>query len=586
MIRFLLFTLPLLIAHPVVSDVIVVGNEKSQTSSYEDLEGETKALESANHLLSVGRYSEYRSLREEWQMKASFISEWFFLDVQEYLLSGNRQGAIDLLSAHSFTGKAETDRLVQLAALHVVESPSNAWEYLAEASTKDPRNADLHTFKANLLDSNDKHENAEKEFSHAIQKDPNNPYLKEQLADFYIRNGRFLEATKVLERGLNNPSLSSLWIKALFWSRMATPIAISKSSRPPEDKLAPFVGYLNGLPPQMYWDAKAFGVLTDKETYLKTQQETFWLQLVAALRIDDISSVENLLNNNSFYKDSLAPQLEKSLKTVIAYRKGTHPVSDSLMQLSVDSTKESFIVTLAALSDVPPERLPALIPVELHEILKSNEAFSIPFLAHGWYEAALQLHSSSSIPETSPSWIALELTKALVENRGGEVAMTFASKQKSSPELTLLMAETYLALDNSKEAFNCLSCIYKKTDDIGEEATLLIAPIFLAQNNCSAVKESILNQPALANNISARELLARAFYQEGDAETACRLYTSLQEHSPEAKSFLAQKAFAEKDWIRAYRLTSELIEIYPDSETLKENLKSIPMRMHIEVWNK
>ena len=118
------------------------------------------------------------------------------------------------------------------------------------------------------------------------------------------------------------------------------------------------------------------------------------------------------------------------------------------------------------------------------------------------------------------------------------------------------------------------------------KAKFLIAPIFLTQNNCRAVKESILNQPALANNISARELLARAFYQEGNAETACRLYTSLQEHSPEAKSFLAQKAFAEKDWIRAYRLTSELIEIYPDSETLKENLKSIPMRMHIEVWNK
>lgn len=550
-----------------------------------------KALQQGKYFLSERQFDKYRNLREEWQLKTEFSSEWFFLDAEEFLLLGQRENAISLLSSHTFTGNAETERLVRLAALHILEAPSEAWNYLEIASTKDSNNADLHTFKAALLDSHNKQEKAAKEYILAVQKNENNPYLKEQLADFYLRNCQYPQATEALKSGLNSPSLSTIWIKALFWSRMTSPITFAGFQRVPTDQLTPFLVYLNTLPKEGYWDSKAFAKLSDKDLYLATQQETFWLRLFALLKNQDEAGAEALLNNNSFRSTSWAPQLEDSLKTVLAYRRAINHDLDGTEQSNLESSKEQFLEILVALSGRTQEKgyqeeLHASLPNDLHELLLNKDVFSIACLAQGWKEAALQFQTNSEIPANYPSWIAFEFTNAYLDNRSKEEALAFATKQPSSPRLSLLIAEMYIDSGRTEEAYQVLLPLYQATNDLGGKASLLIAPLFLSKNEFKLARDALINQPSLANSVPAREVLARVFFEQGDPEVAYRLYLSIQEYSPEAKSFLARKAFAEADWIRAYHLTEELIEIYPDNITLRDNLKSIPMRTHVEVWDK
>jgi hypothetical protein len=94
-------------------------------------------------------------------------------------------------------------------------------------------------------------------------------------------------------------------------------------------------------------------------------------------------------------------------------------------------------------------------------------------------------------------------------------------------------------------------------------AAWLISLIHIDRGQYTEAKAIIEGQPKLADNVTGKETLARIALLEGNNELANKLYLAIEKVSPEAKSYLARKAFIEKDWKTARELTEDLLRQYP-----------------------
>lgn len=504
-----------------------------------------------------------------------------FEEIQAQLAEGRTSEAIKLLQANHFKNHDETERLVRLAALYVVDDPAHAWSYLAEAASKDPENADLRTFKASLEETLYHNQAAQSSYIAAIQYDAENPYRRELLADFYLRTEQYPQALDILQDSLASPSLDSIWLKALFWNRMAKPTIHPGSMQEiPSGPVNDLVAYLLNLPTGILWDQQAFEKLADHQVYANTRQEIFWLQLLAALKAGREEAALQLLNANPFQYVSWAPELEKGLKTLIHYRY-TYNASSNRTIIATSpliekiESPQQLLQALASLSEMQPEHLSSAVPYQMQNYLLSKEAFAIPFLAAGWTEAALQMHALEKFPDAFPDWIAESLTQALKQNRDLKTALSFALAQKTTPPLSLLAAEIALEASEEQIAFNNLKALYTQKNESGRRAAMLLAQFLFEHDNPQDARKALQMQPSLEKELTTQELLARIALEEKDLKKAYSIYLSIENESSEAKSFLARKAFADKEWTRARKLTESLLKEYPSHPVLTSNLQKI-----------
>lgn len=85
--------------------------------------------------------------------------------------------------------------------------------------------------------------------------DTSNPLYRDQLAEFYRRYDRLDLAVQTWGQDLDDRSADFIWLKALFWSKVATPTSLDSAT--PADlygALAPLVMYLQDLPQHTFWD--------------------------------------------------------------------------------------------------------------------------------------------------------------------------------------------------------------------------------------------------------------------------------------------------------------------------------------------
>jgi hypothetical protein len=207
--------------------------------------------------------------------------------------------------------------------------------------------------------------------------------------------------------------------------------------------------------------------------------------------------------------------------------------------------------------------------------MRSKEAFAAVFMAGGWVEAALQLHTLPVLPDNFPGWVAYGLTESLRFNRGNKAALTFAARQKSSPGMDLLTAELLIADGNTAAGLTKLEALASTDSDIGFRAAWLLVLARLDQHNIKGAHDVLAHQPKLQNSLTGKEIDARIALAEGDAEKANRIYVTLGEESTEAMAYLASKAYREKEWKTARKLTEKLIQKLPDRMELRANLKAI-----------
>jgi hypothetical protein len=539
-------------------------------------------------LIATSKGKMYATLRDTFKGREKIPESWFALDVDKLLLDGKQKDALTMLKSKTFEGPKDTGRLIRLALLSLNDDPKQSWDYLTEAVQKDPQNPLVRTYRAKLLETVGKNSLALTEYQAAVAVAPQNLYLRDQLAEFYLRHKQFNYALQVWADALKEPSLDYLWIKAIFWNRVVTPIKFDWSSvEVPEGKLKPLVNYLLGLKPDQFWDADSFEKIPSSSKFLKSEQATYWLRLLQMLKNGDEKGASELLEFNPFYAVSWNPELETTLQRILKYRNsGTLNIEadqDIATQTATGNShnkpivEENAFFTQIATFAKPAEHGKKVekIPSDLHDLLLSKEVFAATFLSTGWFDAALKLNTMRIIPDNFPDWVAFGFIQAIRVNKDPIEALKFANLQKPSPTLDLLIGELLVASGSHEAGLEKLKLIYKEDNDIGYRASWLVSLIYIEQKKYEEAKEAIDAQPRLAQAILGQETLARIALLRGDEETADKIYNSISSKSAEAKSYLARKAFAEKNWKTAHELTEELLGEYPNNELLLENMKKI-----------
>ncbi|MBN2297288.1 MAG: hypothetical protein JXM72_01770 [Deltaproteobacteria bacterium] len=531
-------------------------------------------------LLKTQNMELFNELRNEWSSHETRPELWFALDVDTLLSQGKKDEALELLNSREFEGPADCGRLVRLAILKAGDDLQGAWTLLEKAYQSAPRNPDVRSFRAQILEYTGNPNQARVEYVAAHLAEPDNPLLRDQLAEYYRRQGNYPLALKTWAEGMNQRSLDFLWLKTIFWSKISYPYQIDWSSYAlPEGELLPLITYLLDLPQEVFWDENA---LKDNPRVLRladTRQEIYWLRLIHALKDGSETRAMDLIKSNPHKQSSYHPDIERALQIILVYRRWgvlIPPDGDEAPVFKVQEQRHQFFEQLDHLAQARTTLAKSKpIPYKIENLLKSDEIFAAVFLAGGWIEAALALHKMPLIPEDFPDWVSYGLTQAMRYNRGNQAALEFSAKQKSNESLNLLSAEILLAENNFDEAVSRLSKLTEYKTDIGFRASWLLSLAYLNNGDFEKSKRIIDTHPDLAKSITGKELLGRIALNRNNIAEADRIYGSLVNDSLEAKAYLARRAYQKKDWEKARALTEELLIYFPDKLQLRANLETI-----------
>jgi hypothetical protein len=536
---------------------------------------EEAALLLAEANLMQDNIFDYDAVRGLWIGREEAADKWFILDADRLIIQGQKKRAETFLKSHTFRGKKDVARLTRLAMLSAYDNPKEAWNYLQEAKQKDPKNPEILSLRAKLLEMGGKNSLSHIEYINALSIDPKNPLYQDQLAEFYIKNKKYPLALEIWKEMLHETPPDSVAIKSYFWNKVTTPEPILWDKVPlAVSTLKPLAAYLISLPEGTFWNSAIFEHLTYKKEYLQKEQATYWLRLIAALKQNHEEEALRLIQFNPFKEVSWNKELELALARVLTYRKnGTFKQEDSPLALGKVQTTQPFFKEIEQIAQ---SNSPATD--KLQALLMSPEVFYQLFLAANWYEAGLALHQENQTFADFPSWTAINYAEALKANRGAKEALSFLEKLDKSSEANYLMGTFFLQDGKLEEGLNKLKAEAMEPTEMGRKAAIAASLAYLQQKKPFLAKEMILNNPSLENEIEGKEALAKIALQEGDQKMATSLYGQIADTSLEAKSYLAKKAFEERDWKLAKKLTEELLQSYPNNATLISNLKQIDQR--------
>lgn len=516
------------------------------------LKNEEAAIVVAEQLVDQERKADFFYLKNHWQSNSDFAEKWTILDADCCAREGQSSKAITLLSSRKFKHPYEVDRLLRLAFLNLNEHPQIAWGYLSEACKLEPENPDLRLYRAHFLNAIGKEHLALEELQNSISNHSNNPLLKEELIEQHIRNKNFLTAAELLNKTLCKNSSECIWQKALFLNKVAMPIKIDQNHLI-DRKMNPEIAFMLRLKDGAYFDDSQ-----EKEYYSKA--ELSWMQLIHFLKQGKEEKAYRYALQESAL-DIYHSELRNAIIRTLAYR---NPFITSEDVAPIKSSIPFF----HQLENPPYTN-------DLRNLLASDEALSALFLAAGWNEAALQLRGRIDRAYYDlPDWYTIGITKALAQNRTIKQAIEFGKQQKPNRELAFLLGDMYLKTGNPFPAIAIFKKLASSRDEFGEKAAYLLANEYLEQGKLHLAKKTLITSNVWQTP-EGRLILGRLALRLGDKEGADVIFASLANTFPEAKSYLASKAFYEKNYQLAYALTKDLFKQNPENKELKQNLTKI-----------
>ena len=539
---------------------------------------ETASLLAARGFFHMRNQKAFSALCEQWATNGTQKAAWFALEVDALLSAGKREEALARLRSRSFDGADDCGRLARLALLTAKDDLHGAWLLLDRAYEKDSRNADIRSFRAQILERIGKPAEARVEYVAAHLADPTNPLLRDQLAEFYRRRDNYRLALETWKGSFTKPTPGFIWLKALFWSRVARPVDHDWTKAAPSGRLGPLVRHLLALEPGEFWKDEAFAGLGRGHEYLARRQETFWLRVLAYLKVGQEEEASKLLRTNPFRARSWHPALEDALQCVLNHRRlgllnpGDAPFS---FAVSGEEARHQFFDQLAQCCRDQSLGVGKQIPSDLDWLLRSRAAFAACFLAAGWLEAALSLWDRDADCSRFPDWVAYGITQALRLNRGSTEALRFARRWQPTPALKLLIGELLVADGQTDQGVAAIAALATDDSSVGFRAAWLLSLANVERGQFDEARQVVGAQPRLVNSTTGKEVLARISVIEGKTAEAERQYAAIRNDSIEARAYLARRAFANRDWSQARQLTRELMHLMPDQMQLRENLRAI-----------
>lgn len=546
---------------------------------------EKAALALAQAMVKNGNQTEYASLRNLWKNREGNQAAWTLLDADMLLQQKQKDQAYELLKDKKWTGQIEDERLMRLALIKLNDNPQEALDILNAEYTRNPKNAEVRLFRGKIYELQNKLSLAEQDFNAAVNLEPRNIYLQDQLAEFYRRQKNYTKALTTWQRLLAQSPNDQIWMKSLFWNNATIPTSYDwKNIQHPDEKSKAFRVYVLSLKPGHFWEQSTFDKIPHHLDMLSEYQATYWLRLLQALKTQDEQGALTLLRNNPFENASWAPMLEIAFNRILNYRKngsliieGDIKNTDSLMNmLSTRNPPPTLYKELDRLAQQEADQGSSFkLPEDIQTLLNSKEIFALALLSEGWTEAALQLQPAGPLSTAFPDWVPVLYINNLRQNRGNQAALKFAAQQKQNPVIALIKAEIEIADGKIDLAVTELEKLKSDPGEIGAKATLLISLIDMQKKQYRKAGEAIEAHPQLLQSLQGQEALGRIAALEGEFDAAARIYQKIMRQSTEAKSFLARYAYQNKNWKQAQELTEDLLNEFPGNAQLQENLKKI-----------
>jgi Tfp pilus assembly protein PilF len=548
----------------------------------EVLKNEKASVLVARTLLATRNTIQYMQVRNSWLPREKSPELWLALDADVLIMNKKLDDAARLLSSRTFKGPADAGRLTRLAMLASTRSVDEAWDLLEQAYRADPRNPDVRSFRAQILESGGNVQAARVEYVAALLCDPKNPMLRDQLAEFYRRQGSYPLALQTWKEGLSQDSPDYLWIKPLFWAKVAqrAPIPRYRPSTGTEE-MAPLIKQVQGLKPGVFWNARAAEEDASLQRLADGRQEIFWLSLIQLLRNGSEDRATAMLEKNPYRRASFDPDLERALTIILTYRKWgvlVTPAEELSPHGHSRKLRHQFFEELELFAGK--HKRSDQIPPQLDALLRSPDAFAAAFLAAGWLEAALGLDAFQTVPANLPDWLAYGLTQAHRYARGDRNALEYAQKQTPNPALELLKGEILLADGQIDRAVPKLVEMSKQGADIGFRASWLLSLAMLGKGDFEGAARAVDGNAAFSGSLAGKEIRARIACAKGDLIEADRLYGLIADQSLEAETYLARRAYEKKDYAVARKYTEDLVRNFPDTLEFRENLAKISKAEH------
>lgn len=460
------------------------------------VQDEAGAVLAARGLLQARDPQAAKTLVDSWSKKTQHPSWWLCLRADSLIAQGKRSEAKALLLQAPLRATEDAGRLLRLALLCPTRTAAGrkaAWDYLETATRLAPKDPDVLSFRAQLLEAAGRRRQAEAAYRAAWLAAPNNPTHCELLANFYRRSSDLEALQSTLALGMKACPSDSLRVSLLFWQKMVTPGALP-SANPPGGAQA-LSNFLVQLPTKRFFDQPSFDALPEAAIYAQRYSEVLYLELTQALVDNKLAHAATLLEQ-AHRQAAWNPSLERALAQLLNQRGQKVPVT-----AAGAGERHPYLVALDK-----PIQDPALA-----RLLGTPHALAAAYLASGWWEAALQLAPLTDDLSGFPSWYAYGLAQALRENRGNAAALAFVVAQKApSAALRLTQAELLRASGKTAEAHAHLATLAPLPDAVGYRATCLLALDALEQHQAVSARQTVLKRPDLAQSETGKALLRAA----------------------------------------------------------------------------
>lgn len=375
-------------------------------------ERESAALTLARAEVEEEHFEAFITLRNLWRGREERIEEWLSLDVDALMKQDKDLDAGALLAAHRFTGAKDCGLAARYALLEAGRDLAQARTLMAEAVGLDPQNPEVYVCRARYLEIKGQDQKALNAYRNALQCRPQDPFLKDHLAEALRRYGSQDDALETWRTALDPPSMGFIWLKTLFWTRVSLPKPMAWEGRTlPRGNLRPLIEFMLQLDPDRFWDARAFAPIAERQPDLLSRQETFWLRVLESLRTNADGEALSLLNLQGFGTRSWNPSLEGALLKIVIYRlrgflgPSTNPGLDDA---PTQKSEHPFFLEL----DEWTQHSGITVPEDGKRFLKSSYVFAAACFAAGWWEAGLRLSRNIDLPGDTPQWFMQDLEEA------------------------------------------------------------------------------------------------------------------------------------------------------------------------------
>ncbi len=512
-------------------------------------------------------------LAAAWRGKTKRPAQWTLTAADALMGAGKGADARALLEAATGWAPAdEVQRLTRLALLQAPEDMNAAWARLEQAFKLDPKNGDVRSFRAQVMEAAGRRGEARVEYVAALVAQPDNPLRRDQLGEFYLRQGDFDHAVQTwLEAGPGRAGFMDL--KGHFWSRVVNP-ALAAKAAPPAESFGPWRTAQDALElaPPGRWVAPVAGGSADA---LTQHGELWWLSLLDQIQAGDEDKMAATLSAEPAKAFIMAPDLSSALKTVLALRAGRSLEGILWAPLPAGASRPAFFAKLQTFT--VSARLGTDIPDtdETAALARHPGGLAYTFASAGWREAALRLHAWDKAGPV-PDAMLFTIGMCTRLNRGPATAVTLLEGRKGAL-LNGLAAECLLAAGKVDEGLKRLAEASAEDSDAGQRAGWLLATAYLERKEFPAAQAVIAKTPGLAASPLGKDLAAKLALAAGKTAEATDLYReTAAAGSVEGRTWMLRQAMLSGDPKAAREESTKLQKLVPDQLQVRENHKHLP----------